>query len=200
MGWRQKRLQLFKEMFPQLEVIKKPVRSVELGIIVEGQLLYYGEDPFGLNDYPFVPFFAIFEPSYDLYNWKIQSLVRIVRDPQTELNKRRSKMVDIIDNQLNSGWIAKTNSVCNPTSLYKSGQGQVIWLKPEAQMTDVQRIQAAEIPPSMFQLEAEFEKDIMEIAGVNSELFGMAENDKIETAGFFQDASKRRSRQSSGPL
>jgi HSP90 family molecular chaperone len=35
----------------------------------------------------------------------------------------------------------------------------------------------------MFQLEAEFEKDIMEIAGVNSELFGMAENDKIETAG-----------------
>ena len=178
-----KRLYLFRKMFPQLEVVKKPVRSVELGIIVEGQLLYYGKDPNGLNDYPFVPFFAIFEPSYDLYTWKIQSLVRIVRDPQTELNKRRSKMVDIIDNQLNSGWVAKTNSVSNPSSMYKSGQGQVVWLKPEAQMTDVQRLQAPEIPASMFQLEAEFEKDIMEIAGVNSELFGMAENDKIETAG-----------------
>lgn len=178
-----KRLHLFRKMFPQLEVIKKPVRSVELGIIVEGQLLYYGKDPNGLNDYPFVPFFAIFEPSYDLYTWKIQSLVRIVRDPQTELNKRRSKMVDIIDNQLNAGWIAKTNSVSNPSSMYKSGQGQVVWLKPEAQMTDVQRLQAPEIPASMFQLEAEFEKDIMEIAGVNSELFGMAENDKVETAG-----------------
>lgn len=92
-------------------------------------------------------------------------------------------MVDIIDNQLNSGWIAKTNSVSNPSSMYKSGQGQVIWLKPEAQMTDVQRMQAPDIPPGQFQLEAEFEKDIMEIAGVNSELFGMAENDKIETAG-----------------
>ena len=178
-----KRLYLFRKMFPQLEVIKKPVRTVELGIIVEGKLLYYGKDPNGLNDYPFVPFFCIFEPSYDLYNWKIQSLVRIVRDPQTELNKRRSKMVDIIDNQLNSGWIAKTNSVSNPSSMYKSGQGQVIWLKPEAQMTDVQRMQAPDIPPGQFQLEAEFEKDIMEIAGVNSELFGMAENDKIETAG-----------------
>lgn len=178
-----KRLNLFKQMFPNVEVIRKPVKSVELGIIVEGELLYYGKDPFGLDDYPFVPFMAIFEPSYDLYTWKIQSLVRIVRDPQTELNKRRSKMVDIIDNQLNSGWLAKTNSVSNPTSLYKSGQGQVIFLKPEAQMTDVQRIEAAQIPPSLFQLEAEFEKDIMEIAGVNSELFGMAENDKIETAG-----------------
>ena len=180
-----KRLEMFKGMFPneQIEIIKKPVRSVELGIIVEGELIYYGKDPNGLNDYPFVPFTAIFEPSYDLYTWKIQSLVRIVRDPQTELNKRRSKMVDIIDNQLNSGWIAKTNSVSNPTSLYKTGQGQVIFIKPEAQMADIQRLNAPEIPMSMFQLESEFEKDIMEIAGVNSELFGMSENENIETAG-----------------
>lgn len=177
------RLKLYKELYPQVEVIKKPVKSVELGIIVEGELLYYGKDPFGLDDYPFVPFMAIWEPSYDLFTWKVQSLVRIVRDPQTELNKRRSKMVDLIDSQLNSGWIAKTNSVSNPTSLYKSGQGQVVFLKPEANMADIQRLQAPDIPQGMFQLEAEFEKDIMEIAGVNSELFGMAENDKIETAG-----------------
>ncbi len=178
-----KRLELYKRMFPQVEVISKPVRTVELGIIVEGQLVYFSEDPFGLNDYPFVPFTCIWEPSYDLFEWKCQSLVRILRDPQTEINKRRSKMVDLIDSQLNSGYKAKTNSVTNPTSLYKSGQGQVIWIKPEAQMTDVERLQAPEIPMSMFQLEQEFEKDIMEIAGVNQELFGMAENDKVETAG-----------------
>lgn len=178
-----KRLALFKETFPQIEIIRKPIKTMEMAVIVEGELIHYGKDPFGLNDYPFVPFMAIWEPSYDLWTWKCQSLVRIVRDPQTELNKRRSKMVDIIDNQLNSGWIAKTNSVSNPTSLYKTGQGQVIFLKPEAQMTDIQRLEAPGIHPSMFQLEAEFEKDMMEIAGVNSELFGMAENDQIETAG-----------------
>lgn len=178
-----KRLQLFRKIYPNIEVIRKPVKSVELGIIVEGELLYYGKDPSGLSDYSFVPFMAIFEPSYDLYSWKIQSLVRIVRDPQTELNKRRSKMVDLIDNQLNSGWIAKTNSVSNPQSLYKTGQGQVVFMKPESQMADIQRLNPAAIDPSWFQLEAEFDKDIMEIAGVNSELFGMADNDKIETAG-----------------
>lgn len=177
------RLKVIRQMLPQMQIIKKPVRSVELGIIVEGELLYYGKDPFGLNDYPFVPFMAIWEPSYDLWTWKLQSLVRIVRDPQTELNKRRSKMVDVIDSQLNSGWIAKTGAVSNPTSLYKSGQGQVVFIKPDAQMTDVQRLTPPGLDPSLFQLEAEFEKDIMEIAGVNSELFGMAENDKIETAG-----------------
>ena len=153
-----KRLQMIKAMEPGLEIIRKPVKTVELGVIVEGELIYYGEDPFGLADYPFVPFLAIFEPSYDLYTWKIQSLVRIVRDPQTELNKRRSKMVDIIDSQLNSGWIAKTGAVTNNASLYKSGNGQVIFLKPEAAMDDVQRIQPPQIPESMFALEAEFEK------------------------------------------
>lgn len=178
-----KRLQLFRQAFPQIELMRKPVKSVELGIIVEGELLYYGKDPFGLNDYPFVPFMAVWEPSYDLYSWKIQSLVRIMRDPQTEINKRRSKMVDIFDSQLNNGWIAKTNSVSNPTSLYKSGQGQVIFLKPEAQMTDISRIEPPRIDASAFQLESEFEKDLFEVLGLSPENVGQAENDKIETAG-----------------
>lgn len=178
-----KRLRLYRQMFPQVEVVKKPVKSVELGIIVEGELLYYGQDPGGLSDYPFVPFMATFEPSYDLYTWKIQSLVRLIRDPQTELNKRRSKMVDVVDSQLNSGWIAKTGAVTNNASLFKSGYGQVIFLKPEAQMTDIQRIEPPNIPPSFFQLEGEFAKDMIENVGISPENLGMAENDNIETAG-----------------
>lgn len=178
-----KRLQLFRELYPNIELIRKPVKSVELGIIAEGELLYYGENPGGLDEYPFTPFMAIFEPSYDLYTWKIQSLVRIVRDPQTELNKRRSQMVQSIDSQLQTGWIAKTNAVSNPTSLYKSGHGQVIFLKPDAQMTDIQPITPPRIDPSVFQLEGEFEKDMMEIMGISPEQLGMAENEKVETAG-----------------
>lgn len=188
-----RRLRLYRESFPQIKVIKKPVRSVELGIIVEGELLYYGKDPYGLNDYSFVPFFCTFEPSYDLYNWKIQSLVRLIRDPQTELNKRRSKMVDIIDGQLNTGWIAKTGAVTNNASLFKSGAGQVIFLKPEAQMSDIQKIDPPGIHPSLFQLEAEFSKDMVENVGISPENLGMSENENIETAAILA-----KSRQAAG--
>ena len=176
------RLKILQQLHPELQIIRKPVQTVELGIIVEGELLYYGKDPWGLDDYPFTPFLAVFEPSYDLYTWKIQSLVRILRDPQTELNKRRSKMVDLLDSQLNSGWIAKTGAVTNNASLFKTGNGQVIFLKPEAQLPDIQRIDPARIDPSNFQLENEFDRDLTELLGTNPEMFGMAENDKIETA------------------
>ena len=188
-----KRLRMYREAFPQIKVIKKPVKSAELGIIVEGELLYYGKDPSGLNEYPFVPFFCTFEPSYDLYNWKIQSLVRLIRDPQTELNKRRSKMVDTIDGQLNTGWIAKTGAVTNNASLFKSGNGQVIFLKPEAQMTDIQKIDPPGIHPSLFQLEAEFAKDMVENVGISPENLGMSENENIETAAILA-----KSRQAAG--
>jgi hypothetical protein len=177
------RLKHLKLIHPAFEIMRKPVKTVELGIIVEGELLYYGQDPYGLDDYPFVPCYGgEFRPSFDLYTWKLQGLVRFVRDPQTELNKRRSKMVDILDAQLNSGWIAKTGAVTNQNSLFKSGNGQVIFLKPEANMEDIQRLNAPDIPQGQFALMDAFEKDIPNILGINPEMLGMPENEKVETA------------------
>ena len=177
------RLRLISSIDDGIKIIRKPVRTVELGIIVEGELLYYGKDPFGLDDYPFVPFWVSYEPSYDLYTWKLQGLVQHIRDPQTELNKRRSKMVDILDNQLNSGWIAKTGAVTNTSSLYKTGNGQTIFLKPDANIDlDLKRIEPVNIPEGQFALLGEFDKDITSILGINPEMLGMPDNENIDTA------------------
>ena len=177
------RLKFMRAIAPNLQIMKKPVRTVELGIIVEGELLYYGKDPYGLDDYPCIPVFGgDYAPSYDLFTWKLQGIVRYIRDPQTELNKRISRHVDLLDSQLNSGWIAKTGAVTNNSSLFKSGNGQVIFLKPEAQMTDVQRIEAPDIPQGQMLLTEMFNEIIPNILGINPEMLGMPENDKVETA------------------
>lgn len=177
------RLKAILQIDPSFRLIKKPVRTVELGVIVEGELLYYGKDPYGLDDYPFVPIWVWYEPSYDLYTWKLQSLIRPIRDPQTELNKRRSKMLDILDSQLNSGWIAKTGAVTNNSSLFKSGNGQVLFVKPEANIdTDLKRIEPPSLPDSQLSFMETFERDLPKILGINPEMLGMPENEKIETA------------------
>lgn len=177
------RLQFIQALHPNLKIIRKPVRSVELGIIVEGELLYYGKDPYGLDDYPCVPIFGgDYSPTYDLYTWKLQGIVRYIRDPQTELNKRISRHVDLLDSQLNSGWIAKTGAVTNTSSLFKSGNGQVVFVRPDANMEDVQRIMPPDIPQGQMALTEMFNEIIPNILGINPEMLGMPENEKVETA------------------
>jgi hypothetical protein len=155
-----KRLKVMQQFFPNLAVIEGYYKTIEYNIIVENRLLYSGEDPWGIGEYPFVPFFCVFDPSYDLYQWKIQSLVRILRDPQEEYNMRKSKLLDIVDSQIGSGWKAKSGAVSNPKSLFQSGQGKVVFFNPGFEIGDAERIQPPNIPESLFALQDSFEKDI----------------------------------------
>ncbi len=179
----QNRLDFLLSQHPNIAVAESWRNTVEFNILVNGEIMYSGPDPWGLEDFPFVPVWGYWDPEYDRSWLKLQGVIRCMRDPQSELNKRRSKVIDIIDSQIMSGWKAKEGKVVNPESLYQTGQGQVVWMQDDAQLSDAEKIQPADIPPGLFQLMEVMDKDIMEIPGANSELFGMAENEDTEIAG-----------------
>jgi hypothetical protein len=173
------RLDTMLDLYPQLKVVQKPTRYIQQHIILNDQYMRTEENPYGLDEYPFVPFVGIFEPESDLWGLKMQSLTRCMIDPQREANRRRSQMVDILDSQINSGWIADEDSVINPRSLFQASQGKTIWRKRDAKPGALEKIPPAQIPPSMFQLQEVFDKDMMEIVGVNDAAFGQpAGNDE----------------------
>lgn len=169
-------LGMFLKQYPQLKVVQRPKRYIEMHVIVNDHVMRSEINPYDLDEYPFVPFTAIFEPESDQWGLKVQSLTRCMVDPQREANRRRSQMVDILDSQINSGWIAKENSVINPRSLFQSSQGKVIWKNEDAPPDALEKIPPAQIPPSMFQLQELFDRDMVEIAGINDAAFGMTEN------------------------
>ena len=171
-------LKFFLSQYPQLKLVKKPKKYIECHIIVNDQLMRTERNQFGLNEYPFVPMVGIFEPESDSWALKVQSLVRCQIDPQKEANKRRSQMIDVLDSSINSGWLAKKSSVINPRSLFQTSQGKVIWKEEDAQPGDIEKIQPAQIPQGMFELQKQFDQDIMNIAGVNDAAFGMTENNQ----------------------
>ena len=171
-------LREFVSLYPQLKIIQQPKKYIEMTVILNNHFMRTEINPYGLDEYPFVPFTAIFEPESDQWGLKVQSLIRCMVDPQRESNRRRSQMIDVLDSQINSGWIAKEDSVINPRSLFQSSQGKVIWKKEDAAPDALEKIPPAQIPPSMFQLQELFDRDIMEIAGVNDAAFG-----QTETAG-----------------
>ncbi|MGL5264052.1 MAG: hypothetical protein ACRDAI_05700, partial [Candidatus Rhabdochlamydia sp.] len=170
------RLAYFKAQYPDMKVIRRPKRYIEKHIILNNQYMRTEINPYGLDEYPFVPFVAAFEPEADLWELKVQSLMRCMIDPQREANRRRSQMIDIFDSQINSGYIADEDSVVNPRSLFQASQGKVIWRKKDAKPGAIEKIPPGQVPPSMFQLQELFDRDMQEILGINDAAFGIADS------------------------
>lgn len=171
-------MKMFMDQYPQLKKVMRPQRYIECHIILNNNYMKTEVNQFGLNEYPFVPFVGIFEPESEHWGHKIQSLVRPQIDPQKESNRRRSQMVDILDSQINSGWIADEESVINPRSLFQTSQGKVVWRDRDAKPNAIEKIQPAQIPPSMFELQRQFDADILSSVGINDASFGETQNDQ----------------------
>lgn len=171
-------LELFLQTYPTVTMVEQEIPTVRLAIVVQGKVMYDGPNPMGIDQYPFVPVFAYYAPQMPYFPWRIQGVVRGLRDAQFLYNRRRVIELDILESQVNSGWIYKENAPVNPKDVFLSGQGRGLALKSDASMTDVQQIQAPQIPPSMIQLSELLAKEISEVSGVNEELLGSATDDK----------------------
>lgn len=176
------RLEAMQRYFPNLAIIEGYYKTVEYNIIVENRLLYSGEDPWGIGEYPFVPYYCVFEPSYDLYQWKYQSLQRLLNPSQEEYNMRKSKLLDIMDSQISVGWKAKSGAVSNPKSLFQSGQGKVIFFNPGFETSDAERIDPPNIPESLFALQDSFDADIKDFIDLGS--LGSDQTDRMSAMLF----------------
>lgn len=171
-------LRQFLQLYPQVTIIDQDIQTVRLAIVVQGKVLYDGPNPTGTDCYPFIPVLGYYNPQMPYFPWRIQGVVRGLRDAQYLYNRRRQIELDILESQINSGWIYKENSLINPKDVFLSGQGRGLALKEEANMTDVQQIQAPQIPPSMIQLSELLAREVMEISGVNEELLGSSSDEK----------------------
>lgn len=172
------RLEEFLATYPSVTMIEQEIPTVRMAIVVQGKVMYDGPNPMGIDNYPFVPVLAYYAPQMPYFPWRIQGVVRGLRDAQYLYNRRRVIELDILESQINSGWIYKENALVNPADVFLSGQGRGLALKTDASMADVQQIQAPQIPPSMIQLSELLAKEVSEISGVNEELLGSASDDK----------------------
>lgn len=168
-------LKVFITQFPQFVSIKSYEKNIRLKIFLEEELFYNELNPGDVTDFPHVPVMGFFDSEYDEMQFKLQSVIRCMKDPAVESNKRRSQMLDIMESIINTGWIAEEKSVVNEAALYGSGQGQVIFTHTGKQKPE--KIIPGEVPSGMFQAIDLMDRDQMEIPGGNQDVFGVAEKD-----------------------
>jgi len=168
----------------RLFLISSSKRSVELNIIVSGQLMYSGPDPTGLDEFPFVPVLLYHEPLIDTYELKIQGIVRSVVDAQRQYNRRHSQIIDIMESIINSGFITKNGAVLDPNMLMQAGQGKQIVINEGFDVNaDIREIPAPNIPPGYLQYQDIIDKNIMEIPGASDELLGLSSVGDSQVSG-----------------
>lgn len=168
----------FLAHYPQVMIIEQEIPTVRLAIMIQDKVFYDGPNPLGIDTYPFVPVLGYYNPMMPYFYSRIQGICRSLRDPQILFNRRVILSADAGESVVNSGWIFKENAVVDVKHLFQTGQGRVIPLKEEAQMTDIQQISPPNIPQYFFQLQDTFSKEMNLVSGINEELMGSALDDK----------------------
>jgi hypothetical protein len=142
--------------------------------------MYNGKNPYRIDRYPFAPVTAYYQPELPYYEWRIQGMVRGLRDAQFILNRRQQILLDVLESQVNSGMVVMEDSLVDDKDAFKTGQGQALFIKKDAPLglDSVRKIMPADVSPAFMQVIEQMDSNLMSISGVNEELLGSAEDDK----------------------
>lgn len=161
-------------------VAEKGLSSVEVKVPViklaitagDDVIIYDGDSPLGIDEYPHVPLFAYYNSSFDDWTYKSQGVIRCLKDSQRETNKRRSQIMQAVLKMPLSGFAVEENSVDDDT-VFKDSGGKGGWLLKYRRGAQAPTpLRPPEIPQSLIQLEQAFQNDMTQI-GINPDLLGM---------------------------
>jgi hypothetical protein len=158
--------QMLRRINPNIELISASVPTIKWHILVNGHVVYEEKEPYGLTRFPFVPYLFYHFPEVQNYAYRYQGFVRNVRDSQIELNRRRNRLLDILDAQVQSGLMVKEDALVNPEDAFFQGPGKILYFKNSANLaSDVLPITPPPVAAGWEELINSIEKEIMDIVG-----------------------------------
>lgn len=159
---------------PGAKLTKKVIRKVRFCIVAGNNVLQDVPSPHRHNEYPFVPFWCFIKDKDN----SPYGMIRQRRDPQDEVNKRRSKAMHLMNSRQ---LIATTNAIDQKQNDWKKVASQVndpeavILLDAMAQNPKFEIVSPAALVDAQYKFEQEAKQDIEEM-GVNRELQGLESN------------------------
>lgn len=157
-----------------LQLIQRNVRVIEMAVILPATdtLLERGT-PFekDMHSYPYVPGFA------DVVRDEIQGVVRSLRDPQDEINSRRSQVAWLVK-ATGDGWFAEENTLVDAQKFQEESRDPkgVYFVKRGTQNFPA-RIPPPAVSTELFRIIVMAVNEIREISGVNAAMRGEQEGD-----------------------
>ena len=166
-GWTPEELDL---KYPGVTVLEKNVPTIKLTTVVKGGgILYDGDHPHGTDEFPFIPVFGYYDSSYNDLTLRMQGIIRALKDPQREKNKRRSQIMQSVLSMPYGGMMYEDGAF-DKLSDWEVTKGGIKFLKVR-DFSKIKEIRAAELPTSIVALEQMSDNDMVTI-GPNPDILG----------------------------
>jgi hypothetical protein len=104
------------------ELFEADLTVIRLQIVAEKDMLIYdGPSPFTKRNYPFIPVFCYYEPTCPQWEWRMQGMVRSIKDLQVEKNKRRSQLMNMVLSMPQAGFYKRRDANIDVNQLKEPG-------------------------------------------------------------------------------
>lgn len=152
-----------------------PIEKVRMAVIMGDLKLEEMDSPYQHREFPFVPFTLYHYGEGDIPC----GVVRDVKDPQREINKKRSQILHILNTQGNSGLFTEESAMTEDQQeryrRFGSKPGAIIEVS-DGTLTGgrIREIQPSAPPIGLIQSAQESEADIPRITGINESMLGIS--------------------------
>lgn len=176
-----------REDIPLLEIRNVNRGFVDLHILLNGQEVYCGDDPTGINEtYPFVPIICYMEPSIWLPEQRLQGIASTMWSNQRQFNKRHMKIIDMMDSDISTGFKYLIGAVADPQDLQQSGQNKMIGIDPENApqgLDSIQQLQGGGANPALIEYQSILDQLSLTLSNVNESVIGIDEKGNTQISG-----------------
>jgi hypothetical protein len=138
-------------------------------------LLENNPSPYEYKGFPFVPILG----EKDSETGRYLGMVHAMRDPQMELNKRRTQILHIINKAAKSGWYGPKGAFVDRDQWEEESAAPGVILEYDVSegQKEPQVINPPAVPQAFITLEQMASVDIRDVSGVNIELMGLSQKD-----------------------
>lgn len=175
------------EDVPKVDIQSHDRGFVELNIMLNGELMYCGNDKTGITDtFPFVPIVCYMEPSLWMPSQRIQGMASCQYSNQRQFNKRHMKIVDMMDSTISTGFKYLIGAVPDPSDMQQSGQNRLIGVDPEhapAGLDSVQQLNGGGANPALMEYQGILDKLSLTLGNVTEASLGMDEKRNTLVSG-----------------
>lgn len=155
-------------MFPDKTETFHKMEDVMMRTMFSGSVqLEEEESEFTHGGFPFIPVWAYF------LDGDVWGPMELMKDPQREINKRRSQLLHALGATIRSGYRYETGAVKNEKEMKDAGSTAGFNIEMEVGMYDkFERLQPPTVDQGISQQEAQSDSDLNRVANVNPDAMG----------------------------